>query len=315
MQSHDQPNRRISGSIYSTTATAERNTAIGIVLVLSSAVAWSTAGFFARMVPVDIWIVLTWRSAFGALSIVALALIERRRFAFDWRRAFTAAGITMMILNGIGMASFVYALQNTTIANVTIIYATLPFITAILAWLWFRERVQRRTLIGSLIAGAGVAITVGGTIAIGDGGHLLGDLSALSLTITFALMTVLMRRHREAPMLESVAIAGFLMALVALCISDPFTISFSQIGWLAAFGIVTQGGGLGIYTMGARRLPSAQAALLSASEVPMAPLWVWIFFSEVPARETFIGGGLVLAAILWNIGAELRKTKQITPSQ
>src|SRR5262245_4920436 len=199
-----------SGPIDATTATAERNTAIGIVLVLSSAVAWSTAGFFARMVPVDIWIVLTWRSAFGALSIVALALIERRRFAFDWRRAFTAAGITMMILNGIGMASFVYALQNTTIANVTVIYATLPFITAILAWLWFRERVQRRTLIGSLIAGAGVAITVGGTIAIGDEGHLLGDLSALSLTITFALMTVLMRRHREAPMLESVAIAGFL---------------------------------------------------------------------------------------------------------
>jgi drug/metabolite transporter (DMT)-like permease len=89
----------------------------------------------ARMVPVDIWVVLCWRSAFGALSIVALALIERRRFAFDWRRAFTPAGFTMMILNGIGMASFVYALQNTTIANVTVICATLPFITAIFAWL------------------------------------------------------------------------------------------------------------------------------------------------------------------------------------
>ena len=266
------------------------------------------------MVPVDIWVVLSWRSAFGALSIVALALIERRRFAFDWRRAFVPAGITMMILNGTGMAGFVYALQNTTIANVTVIYATLPFITAIFAWLWFRECVQRRTLIGSLIAGAGVAITVGGTIAIG-GGHLSGDLSALGFTTAFALMTVLMRRHREAPMLESVAISGFLMALVAFCIRDPFTISFSEIGWLAAFGIVTQGGGLGIYTMGARRLPSARAALLSASEVPMAPLWVWIFFSEVPARETFIGGGLVLAAILWNIGAELRKTKQKTPAQ
>ena len=85
-------------------------------------------------------------------------------------------------------------------------------------------------------------------------------------------------------MLESVAISGFLMALVALWIRDPFTISFSQVCWLAAFGVVTQGGGLGLYTMGARRLPAAQAALLSASEVPMAPLWVWTFFSEVPAR-------------------------------
>jgi len=223
--------------------------------------------------------------------------------------------MAMMILNGIGMAGFVYALQNTSIANVTVIYATLPFLTAIFAWLWFRERVHRRTLIGSLIAGAGVAITVGGTIAIGSGGYLPGDLSALGFTTAFALMTVLMRRHREAPMLESVAISGFLMALVAACIRDPFTISFSEIGWLALFGIVTQGGGLGLYTMGARRLPAAQAALLSASEVPMAPLWVWIFFSEVPARETFIGGGLVLAAVLWNIAAEFRKTRQKTPGQ
>ena len=304
-----------AGPEDSTAPTAERNTAIGIALVLTSAVAWSTAGFFARMVPVDIWVVLSWRSAFGALSIVVLALIERRRLVFDWRRAFVPAGIAMMILNGIGMAGFVFALQNTTIANVTVIYATLPFLTALFAWLWFRERVHRRTLIGSLIAGAGVAITVGGTVAIGGGGHLSGDLAALGFTADFALMTVLMRRHREAPMLESVAISGFLMALVALCIRDPSTISFAEIGWLAAFGIVTQGGGLGLYTMGARRLPAAQAALLSASEVPMAPLWVWIFFAEVPARETFIGGGLVLAAIVWNIGAELRKGKRDTPTQ
>jgi drug/metabolite transporter (DMT)-like permease len=189
---------------------------------------------------------------------------------------------------------------------VTVIYATLPFITAILAWLWFRERAKRRTLIGSLVAGIGVAITVGGTMALGGGTHLLGDLAALSLTIAFAFMTVIMRRHREAAMLEAVAVACFLMSVIALFLCKPFTISAADIAWIAAFGIVTQGGGLGIYTMGARRLPSAQAALLSASEVPLSPLWVWIFFDEVPATETFIGGALVLAAILWNIGAELR---------
>jgi drug/metabolite transporter (DMT)-like permease len=110
-------------------------------------------------------------------------------------------------------------------------------------------------------------------------------------------------------MLESVGVACLLMTFLAMFLGDPFSLSIGQISWLAAFGIVTQGGGLGIYTMGARRLPSAQAALLSASEVPLSPLWVWIFFAEVPALATFIGGGLVLGAILWNIGAELRKPK------
>jgi DME family drug/metabolite transporter len=288
------------------TSATDRSVAIGMALVLSSAVAWSTAGFFARMVPIDIWIVVFWRGIFGAMSIALLAMIERRRFGFDFRRAFTLAGIALILISASGKIAFLYALQNTTVANVTVLYATLPFMTAILAWLWFREKAERRTLIGSLVAGAGVVITVSGSTGIG-GGHILGDLAALFMTFTMALMTVIMRRHREVPMLEAAALSGIAAAIIAFPMADPFTATLTEIGWLALFGIVTQGGGLGIYTMGARRLPSAQAALLSASEVPMSPLWVWIFFQEVPAQETFIGGGLVLGAILWNVGAELRK--------
>jgi DME family drug/metabolite transporter len=288
------------------TADADRSIAIGIALVLSSAVAWSTAGFFARMVPIDIWIVVFWRGIFGGLSIAALAMIERRRFGFDFKRAFTLAGLALILISATGKIAFLYALQNTTVANVTVLYATLPFMTAILAWLWFREKVERRTLIGSLVAGVGVVITVGGSTGLG-GGHILGDLAALFMTLTMALMTVIMRRHRDVPMLEAAALSGFVAAMVAFPMADPLAATVTDVLWLALFGIVTQGGGLGIYTMGARRLPSAQAALLSASEVPMSPLWVWIFFQEVPAQETFVGGGLVLAAILWSIGAELRK--------
>jgi DME family drug/metabolite transporter len=287
-------------------AASDRSVAIGIALVLSSAVAWSTAGFFARMVPVDIWIVVFWRGIFGGLSIAVLAMIERRRFGFDFKRAFSLGGIALILISATGKIAFLYALQNTTVANVTVLYATLPFMTAILAWLWFREKAERRTLIGSLVAGTGVLITVAGSTGLG-GGHILGDLAALFMTLTMALMTVIMRRHRDVPMLEAAALSGFVAAMVAFPMAEPFSIATTDILWLALFGLVTQGGGLGIYTMGARRLPSAQAALLSASEVPMSPLWVWIFFSEVPAQETFIGGGLVLAAILWNIAAELRK--------
>ena len=159
-------------------ADSQRGTAIGIGLVLCSAVAWSTSGFFARTVPIDIWIVLFWRGVFGGLSIAVLAMIERRRFGFDWKRAFSLGGIALILISAAGKIAFLYALQNTTVANVTVIYATLPFITAILAWLWFRERAQRRTLIGSLVAGAGVLVTVGGSTGLG-GGHVLGDLAAL----------------------------------------------------------------------------------------------------------------------------------------
>ena len=291
----------------SASAESERSRVIGVTLVLASAVAWSTSGFFARTVPLDIWIVLFWRGVFGGLSIAILAMIEKRSIAVDWRRAFTPAGIALFMISATGKTAFIYALQNTTVANVTVIYATLPFITAILAWLWFRERAERRTMLGSILAGCGVILTVSGSTGLGES-HILGDLAALFMTCTMAMMTVIMRRHREVPMLEAAALSGIAIALIAWPMCDPFSASVTDVLWLAAFGIITQGGGLGVYTMGARRLPSAQAALLSASEVPMSPLWVWIFFNEVPAPETFIGGGLVLAAILWNVGAELRNT-------
>ena len=56
--------------------------------------------------------VLFWRSLFGGLSIVALAMILKRSLVIEWRRAFVPAGIAMMALNIVGMMSFVYALQN-----------------------------------------------------------------------------------------------------------------------------------------------------------------------------------------------------------
>jgi drug/metabolite transporter (DMT)-like permease len=287
--------------------TSQRDAWLGILLVLGSAVAWSTMGFFVRLVPAaDVWTVVFWRSIFGGLSIIVLAMIERRRFSFDWRRTLTPAGVAITTLIASGIFAAIYSMQNTTIANACVIYSTVPFTAAVLAWFWFRERPGSRTLLCTFVAGIGVTVTVGGTIALG-GDHLKGDLAMVYVTFSIAMMTVIMRRYRDTPMLESVALACLMSAGFASCFAAPFKIATSDISLLAIFGIITLGGGLGIYTMGSRRLPSAQAALLSASEMPMSPLWVWIFFNEVPANETFIGGALVAAAILWNIGMEMRR--------
>ena len=174
-------------------------------------------------------------------------------------------------------------MQNTTIANGCVINATAPFMTAVLAWLWFRERPgatdhlhlhrhdrcrhhrQRYDGLGRR--------------------HLKGDLAMVYGTFALAMMTVIMRRYRDTPMLESVALACLVAAAFASLFAEPFAIPASGMLLLGLFGIVTQGGGLGLYMMGARRLPSAQAALFTSAEMPMAPLWVWIFFNEVPAAR------------------------------
>lgn len=285
---------------------SRRDAWLGILLVLTSALAWSTMGLFVRMVPdVDIWNVVFWRCIFGGPSIIALAMIERKRWSFEWRRTMAPAGIAITTLIATGLFSSIYSMQNTTIANGGVIYSTVPFMATILAWVWFRERPGVSTIFCTFAAIVGVVVTVSGTVTAG-GGHLKGDLAMVYVAFAIAMMTVIMRRYRDTPMLESVALACFMAAIFAFFFADPFNVPIGEMALLGLFGIVTQGVALGIYTMGARRLPAAQATLLSSAEMPMAPLWVWLFCDEMPATETFVGGALVLAAILWNIVMELR---------
>jgi len=54
-------------------------------------------------------------------------------------------------------------------------------------------------------------------------------------------------------------------------------------------------------TLGARLISAPRAALISATEVPIACLWVWLTFGEVPAPMVFIGGAIVLGAVLLDL--------------
>ena len=71
-----------------------------------------------------------------------------------------------------------------------------------------------------------------------------------------------------------------------------------------AFGTAA---GLALYTFGSKRVPAAEATLLAALEVPVTPLWVFVFLGEVPAPQTLLGGGIVLAALFMHILSEFRR--------
>eukprot|EP01035_Chromulina_nebulosa_P045300 gene45300-biopygen31243 len=78
---------------------------------------------------------------------------------------------------------------------------------------------------------------------------------------------------------------------------------------IAMFGIVQNGAGLALYTFGARHIPAVDASLLTSLEVPLTPLWVWIFMHEVPSQATQIGGAIVLAALFGHMFTELRRNR------
>ena len=278
---------------------------LGIALVISAAVAWSTAPFFTRLLPFDPWTILFWRGVFaGGLISVFLFLMQGR--AALWQLVVPGkGGLLVASLSTIGMVSFIPALQMTKVMNVAVLIATQPFVAAALAWLWLGEAATWRTLIASLIAFAGVVIAVGGVQAGADVDGLA--LSCL-MVIAISAMTVVVRRHRETSMVAAAALSNFLGSLVSL----PFARDIAHVGGnglviLAMFGCLQVALGLTFYMLGSRLLPSGQASLIATLETPLMPFWIWVAFREIPATHALIGGTLVIGAVVADIVGDARK--------
>ena len=106
----------------------------GRVLVTVSAIAWSTAGYFTTLIPLDNWSLLFWRGWFGAAGLFAFMLFLRRgEFIGDFRRL-GWPGWLFAIISAAGMMCFITALTLTSVAHVAIIYGVAPFLAAGLGW-------------------------------------------------------------------------------------------------------------------------------------------------------------------------------------
>jgi drug/metabolite transporter (DMT)-like permease len=281
----------------------------GSLIVAVAAVAFSTAGLFTRLISADVWTMLFWRGLFGGL-LIAGCIAWRERAATG--AAIAAVGWPGLLTAGcstLATVCFITALRETTVADVTVIYATAPFIAAAIAWGWTRERPFRATLAASLLALAGVVVMCGGALSEGQ---VLGDLLALGMTVLMALMMVVIRRHRQVSMLPAACLSAFACAAVVLPLSHPAAVTAPDLGLLVLFGTTQFGLGLLLLTIGSRLIPATRASLLANLELPFAPLWVWLALGELPSRPTVVGGGVVCAAVLLDLVAEHRRSAQRT---
>lgn len=281
---------------------------LGWILVSLSAVAWSTAGFFTRLIEEDVWTILFWRGFFGGCAFAVMSAVHYRGKTIAAYRNLGPMGLLLAIICGFGMICFIGSLMLTSVADVYVIYATVPFITAGVAWLILKERASWSVLAASALALAGVVVTLTGAVY---GGSLIGQFVAFVMTLTMALMAVILRWKRDIPILAALGLASWIAAFVAFWFCNPFDVSAFDLAMLALFGVTQSALGLVLFSLGSRMIPAAEATLLTALDVPLAPLWVWLVFNEVPSIYTLAGGAIVLAAVAGHIWFEMRKPQPL----
>lgn len=279
------------------------NYRLGLILVTASAVAWSTAGLFTRIIPLDVATMLVWRGVFGGFGILAFAIALNGRSAFADFGRIGWAGWTFTVVSAVGMLCFITALRTTTVAQVSIIYATVPFVAAAMAWALIGERPARSAVFASIASIIGVTVMVG----LGTEGSLIGNLLAFGMTVSLAAMMVISRRYQDIPILPASCLSAFLSSALALPLSEGLLVDGNDFIWLALFGVVNSAIGLALFTLGARMLPAVETALIGALDAPLAPVWVFLVFSEIPSFATAIGGAIVFGAVLTHIFLQNRK--------
>jgi len=264
----------------------------GVSLVILSAIVFSTAGIFSKGVMTDAWGIIFWRGLAGAGF--TLAYMTLRGALSAELKAFNGPALLATLLSASGTAAFIPAFKLTSVANVALIYGAAPFITAALAWVFIGERPGKRILLASLAAITGVAIIVAGSL---QGGGMSGNLLALWMTLMMAGVMVVYRRWPETTAALPAAASSLVLLPVALTFGDPLNAPAHELPILILFGLVFALASVTLFE-GARRLPAPETALLSALEMPFAPLWAWLILSQTPATATLIGGAIIIASVV-----------------
>lgn len=280
---------------------------VGFLLVFLAALCWSLGGVIARFVEAgDPWTSVFWRSVWAASFLLAYML---------WRdgphgtvRLFRAMGLPGLAVAGcfaIATSSFVIALSYTTVANILLMQAGAPLISALMAFVILGERISRPTWIAIVAVLAGVAVMM--SDAFNGSVSIIGDGLALLIVTVFSIATVLTRRFSHVRMTPAMCLGTMIAGVLAATQASTLTTSGSDMAFLFAFGAINLGLGLAFFATGARMIPAAYAALLATFETLLGPVWVWLVHDEVPSARTLMGGAIVFSALLLHIAMQFHR--------
>ena len=276
-----------------------------IPIVLFAGVLWSFGPYVVRQI--DDAASVPWQYLFTRGTVIFLILNCYLFFTegIQFYKNYLRIGLSGL-LGGIGlgtaMITFIWSITNTSAAITLLCLAAMPFITALLGFLFLKEQISFGVWMSIVVASIGVTIMAFGSVSLGS---FTGLLFGLASAVGFSIFSVTLRWKKNTPKFTTVAIAGLFCVFVSLFIlnsNDLNIISTSKNESLFALHGTLVCLGLILYSIGSKFIPAADLTLLSLTEVVGGIFWVWLpilGINEIPSANTIIGGFLILMAILY----------------
>ena len=282
-----------------------RNPKVAVPVVLFAGIIWSFGPLVVRYM--DDPHLIPWQYIFGrGLTIfILLNLYLFFEEGIDFYKNYFKIGISGFIGGsglGVAMISFMFSITNTSAAITLLCLAAMPFFTALLAFLFLRERISLNVWISIIIASIGIGIMA---IGSGEQNSLIGFIFGITSSIGFSVFSVTLRWRKETPKFTTTAFAGlfcFVFAAIVILSKDLVFFStsynsslFSLHGTLVCLGLI-------LYSIGSKAIPAAELTLLSLTEVIGGIFWVWLplfGINEIPTTNTIIGGFFLFISLTY----------------
>jgi drug/metabolite transporter (DMT)-like permease len=282
----------------------------GQLLIALAALLWSLSGALTKILttdqgwaaylglsapPLDGLVIAFFRALFAGLFFVPL--LRRSSFSFRWPM------LPMVLCFAAMNALFVSAMALGSAANAIILQYTAPMWLYLAGIAWLQEQSDRRSTIALLIAMSGVAVIVGDASLRPTPDTLWAILIGLGSGLTYAGVIFFLRVLRGAAsewlVVQNHLCAALLLLPVLVWFTRP---TLPQLGFLVFFGVVQMGIPYLLMSRGLRTVGVQEAGTITLLEPLLNPVWTCLVVGEVPDAATFLGGGLILAGLVWRYG-------------
>ena len=278
---------------------------IAIPIVLIAGLFWSFGPLVIRYV--DQPELFPWQYLFtrGLIIFIILNFYLYLNEGTSFVKNYLRIGLSGMV-GSVGLASammsFIWSITHTSVAITLLCLAAMPLITALLGFIFLKEKISINTWISIVVAAIGIYI-----MAMNDQkiDNTTGLVFGLTSAFGFSIFSISLRWRKETPQFTTVSLAGLICALFSFYIiiqsnSSLFSSSknemlFSLHGTLVCIGLI-------LYSIGSKHLPAAELTLLSLTEVIGGIFWVWLplfGINEVPSTNTIIGGFLIFISLIY----------------
>ena len=273
-----------------TNKTITHNQLHGVLSITGTALLWSTAGMFIKLIPWHPFIIAGGRSLIASIVILLFIRKPKLNFSFYQIAAALAYALTMLL--------FTAANKYTTSANAIILQYICPVITAILAVPLLKEKTRLEHWVAIFFVFLGMIIIFFDKLG---GGLLIGNILALFSALTFSFSFIFLRKQKDSSPLESLLLGHWITAAVGLvaALFLPLPVfTLPAVGAIVALGLFQIGFASILFSYAIKSISAISANLIAVIEPVFNPIWVLLVIGEIPSKNTIIGGGVIIAAVI-----------------